>query len=49
MSSARTTRKKKVSPGQQQLPWAWDVRLNQIPDKWHQVVVRFRRANGIRE
>ncbi|WP_236066004.1 MULTISPECIES: hypothetical protein [Prochlorococcus] len=50
MSSARTTRKKKkVSPGQQQLPWAWDVRLNQIPDEWHQVVVRFRRANGIRD
>jgi putative transposase len=37
------------SPGQQQLPFAFDIRLNQIPDEWHQVAVRFRRANGIRD
>ena len=50
VSSARTRRKKnKISPGQQRLPWAWDVRLNQIPDDWHQVAVKFRRANGIRD
>ena len=23
--------------------------LNQIPDDWHQIAVRFRRANGIRD
>ena len=43
------SKKKRVSPGQQQLPFAFDVRLNQIPEKWHQVAVRFRRANGIRD
>ena len=40
---------KRISPGQQQLPFAFDLRLNQIPDNWHQVAVRFRRANGIRD
>ena len=35
--------------GQQQQPFAFDVRLNQIPEHWHQVAVRFRRANGIRD
>ena len=50
VSSARTTSKKKrVSPGQQRLPWIWDVRLNQIPEDWFQLAVRFRRANGIRD
>ena len=50
VSSARTrSKKKRVSPGQQRLPWAWDVRLNQIPEDWHQVAVKFRRANGIRD
>ena len=34
---------------QQQLPFAFDSRLNQIPEEWHQVAVRFRRANGIRD
>ena len=24
-------------------------RLNQIPEDWHQIAVRFRRANGIRD
>ena len=28
---------------------AWDVRLNQIPEDWHQVAVRFRKTNGIRD
>ncbi|WP_052040509.1 MULTISPECIES: hypothetical protein [unclassified Prochlorococcus] len=27
--------------------WDWDVRLNQIPEDWHQLAVKFRRANGI--
>ena len=31
------------------LPFAFDCRLNQIPDEWYQVAVRFRRANGIRD
>ena len=43
------TKGKRVSPGQQQLPFAFDVLLNQIPEEWHQVAVRFRRANGIRD
>ena len=34
---------------QQQLPFAFDCRLNQIPEDWHQIAVRFRRANGIRD
>ena len=38
-----------LSPGQQQLPFAFDVRLNQIPEEWHQVAVRFRKTNGIRD
>jgi hypothetical protein len=38
----------RVSQGQTQLPFAFDLRLNQIPDKWQQIAVRFRRANGIR-
>jgi hypothetical protein len=43
------SRKNQVSPGQQKLPFAFDIRLNQIPEDWHQVAVRFRRANGIRD
>ncbi|QNI89852.1 transposase [Synechococcus sp. ROS8604] len=43
------SRKNRVSPGQQKLPFAFDIRLNQIPEEWHQVAVRFRRANGIRD
>ena len=43
------SKKKRVSPGQQQLPFVFDVRLNQIPEEWHQVALRFRRANGIRD
>jgi hypothetical protein len=46
--SARS-KKNRVSPGQQKLPFAFDIRLNQIPEEWHQVAVRFRRANGIRD
>ena len=40
---------KLISPGQQKLPFAFDVRLSQIPEEWHQIAVRFRRANGIRD
>ncbi|KGG23271.1 MULTISPECIES: hypothetical protein [unclassified Prochlorococcus] len=29
--------------------WDWDVRLNQIPEDWHQVAVKFRKTNGIRD
>ncbi|KZR61008.1 hypothetical protein PMIT1327_01927 [Prochlorococcus marinus str. MIT 1327] len=28
---------------------AWDIRLNQIPKDWHQIPVRFRKTNGIRD
>ncbi len=50
VSSARNrSKRKRVSPCQQRLPWAWDVRLNQIPEDWHQVAVKFRMANGIRD
>jgi hypothetical protein len=37
-----------ISKGQHQLQFAFVCRLNQIPDGWHQIAVRFRRANGIR-
>ena len=43
------SKRKRISPGQQRLPFAFDVRLNQIPEDWHQVAVTFRRANGIRD
>ena len=50
-SASRSSRSKgkRISPGQQKLPFAFDVRLNQIPEEWHQIAVRFRRANGIRD
>jgi len=38
-----------IAPGQQRLPWAWDIRLNQIPEEWHQLAMKFRKANGIRD
>jgi hypothetical protein len=44
-----SSKKKRVSPGQQQLPFDFDWRLNHIPDKWQQIAVRLRRANGIRD
>ena len=44
-----SSKKKRVLSGQQLLPFAFDCRLNQTPDDWHQIAVRFRRANGIRE
>ena len=44
---AHRSKRKRVSPGQQQLLFVFDCRLNQIPEEWHQVAVRFRRANGI--
>jgi hypothetical protein len=46
-SRSNSNKKKRISPGQQQLPFAFDCRLNQIPDEWHQIAVKFRRANGI--
>ena len=51
VQSSRSSRNKRnrISPGQQKLPFAFDVRLNQIPEEWHQVAVRFRKANGIRD
>ena len=49
LAGSSRSKKKRVSPGQQKLPFAFDIRLNQIPEEWHQVAVRFRRANGIRD
>jgi hypothetical protein len=43
------SKSKRISSGQQQLPFAFDCQLNQIPDDWHQVAVRIRQANGIRD
>ena len=43
------SKKKRISPGQMHLAFAFDLRLNQIPEEWHQIAVRFRRANGIRD
>jgi REP element-mobilizing transposase RayT len=43
------SKSKRISPGQQQLPFAFDIRLNQIPDDWQQIAGRFRKANGIRD
>ena len=48
-SRSNRSKRKRISPGQQQLPFAFDVRLNQIREEWHQVAVRFRRTNGIRD
>ena len=48
-SRSNRSKSKRISPGQQQLPFAFDLRLNQIPDNWHQVAVRFRKANGIHD
>ena len=48
-TSSSRSKRKGLSPGQTQLPFAFDLRLNQIPDNWHQIAVRFRRANGIHD
>ena len=48
-SRSNRSKKKRVSPGQQQLPFAFDSRLNRIPEEWHQVALRFRCANGVRD
>ena len=48
-SRSNSNKKKRISPGQQHLPFAFDARLNQTPERWHQVAARFRRANGIRD
>ena len=41
-SVAPRSKGRRVSPVQQQLPFACDVRLNQIPEYWHQVAMRVR-------
>ena len=51
-SSSRSrsrSKNKRVSLGRLHLLFAFDLRLHRIPDDWHQVAVRFRRANGIRD
>ena len=40
---------KMLSQRKIQFPFAFDLRLNQIPDDWQQIAVRFRRVNGIRD
>ncbi|MCP9807572.1 hypothetical protein KBY71_13730 [Cyanobium sp. T1B-Tous] len=49
VETSGSSKGKRISPGQQQLPFAFDLRLSQIPDDWNQIAVRFRRANGIRD
>ena len=34
-SRSNRSKSKRISPGQQQLPFVFDIRLNQIPDNWH--------------
>ena len=46
---SKRSKRQRVAPGQQHLPIAFDARLDQVPEDWHQVAVRFRRANGIRD
>jgi hypothetical protein len=48
-SGSSRSKSKRISPGQMQLPFAFDLRLNQIPEEWQQIAVRFRRSNGIRD
>jgi putative transposase len=40
--------RKGVSPGQQVLPWGYRGPDLPLPEAWHQLGVRFRRANGAR-
>ncbi len=50
VSSARTrSKKKRVSPGQYRLPWAFDVSLIQVPVDWLQVAVKLPRPILIRD
>ena len=50
VSNARTRRdKKRISPGQVHLPFAFDIRLNQNPDEWRQLAVKFTKRFGIRD
>jgi hypothetical protein len=44
-----SNRGKRISPGQQQLPFAFDIRLNQIPEKMASDCGAFRRSNGIHD
>jgi hypothetical protein len=46
---SRRSKSTRISPGQTHLPFSFDFRLSQILDDWHQIAVRFRRANGIRD
>jgi hypothetical protein len=48
-SGSSRSKKKTILPGQQQLPLAFDLRFSQLPEEWHQIVVRFRGANAIRD
>jgi len=44
-----SSKSKRITPGQQQLHFAFDRRLNQTPDNWEQIAARFRRVTGIRD
>ena len=48
-SRSSRNKSKRVSAGQLRLPFAFDLCPNQIPNDWHQVAVRYRRAKGIRD
>ena len=47
-AGSNKSNRRRFSPGQQHLPFDFDIRLSQIPGEWQQIAVRFRRANGIR-
>ncbi len=47
-AGSNKSNRRRFSPGQQHLPFDFDIRLSQIPEEWQQIAVRFRRANGIR-
>jgi hypothetical protein len=48
-SGAYGSKWKRVSPGQQQLPFVFDIRLNPIPRDLQHMAVRSRRDNGVRD
>ena len=47
-SSGGRSKSNRISPGQLQLPFAADLRFNQIPEEWQQIAARFGSTNGIR-
>ncbi|HJN36188.1 MAG: hypothetical protein AB8B70_00345 [Prochlorococcus sp.] len=38
-----------ISPDQQRLRLDWDERNPQIPEEWHQVAMKYRKAKGCQD